>query len=66
MAKRITRQQPREIIAWQQGEKRVIRVDGEYRAEIGQQVIGYFRTAHEAEQACNAVVYDALNERKAA
>ncbi len=65
MTKRTTRQQPRETVAWQQDEKRVVRIDGEYRAEIGQQVIGYFASAHEAEQACNQVVFDALIKKAA-
>lgn len=63
---RKTRQAPREYVVWQQNEKRVIRADGEYRAEIGQQVIGWFDTAFAAEQACNQVVFDALTKKKAA
>ncbi len=65
MAKRITRQQPREIVTWQQGEKRVVRAGGESRGEVAGMTIGYFQTAHEAEQACNQVVFDALTKKAA-
>lgn len=64
MARR-TRQQPREQVVWQQDEKRVIRADGEYRAEIAGMVIGWFDCQHDAEQAANAELYQAL-ARKAA